>query len=149
MKSKGTQQFKLNVFGANSTVENLDYVEVKVESLSSTESIFLKCYVKDIYKSITNQYDNFAKNSYTHLQHLKLTGYNDRRGLSVDVLVGSDYYLDIIENEVVRGESGPAAIKNKVSYIMSCSFCHSDFPNSAAFMCHTLKCPSLFQIQAP
>ena len=30
LESEGTQQFKLNIFGANSTVENLDYVEVKV-----------------------------------------------------------------------------------------------------------------------
>ena len=56
LKSEGIQRFKLNVFGANSTVENLDCVKVKIESifvkcyikesLSSTENIFVKCYVK-------------------------------------------------------------------------------------------------------
>ena len=53
------QQFKLNVFEANSTVKNLDYLDVKIESLTSTHSIFLKCYVKDICKPIPNQYFNF------------------------------------------------------------------------------------------
>ena len=36
LKSEGTQQFKLNVFGANTTVKNLDYVKVEIESLSNT-----------------------------------------------------------------------------------------------------------------
>ena len=63
LKSVGTQKFKLNVFGANSTVENLDYAKVEIQSLSNTESIFVKCYVKDICKPIPNQYINFAKNS--------------------------------------------------------------------------------------
>ena len=58
LKSEGTQQLKLNVFGANSTVQNLDYVKVKVESLSSTESIFVRYYVKDICKPIPNQHIN-------------------------------------------------------------------------------------------
>ena len=62
--------------------------------------------------------------------------------MSVDILIGSDYYWDIIENEVVRGESGPVAIKDKVGYILSGSFCNSATPNSRAFVCHTLKCSS-------
>ena len=142
MKSEGTQQFKLNVFGANSTVENLDYVNVKIESLSSTETIFVKCYVKDICKPIPNQYIKFTKNSYSHSKHLNLVDYNDDRDLSVDILIASDYYWDIIKNEVVRGESGPVAIKSKVGYILSGSFCNFAVPNSTAFVCHTLKCSS-------
>ena len=62
--------------------------------------------------------------------------------MSVDIPIGSDYYWDIIENEVVRGESGPVTIKSKVGYILSGSFCNSAIPNSTAFVCHTLKCSS-------
>ena len=79
LKSEGTQQFKLNIFGANSTVKNLDYVKLEIESFSNTESIFVKCYVKDICKPIPNQYINFAKNNYPHLKHLSLADYNDDR----------------------------------------------------------------------
>ena len=68
--------------------------------------------------------------------------YNDDRGLSVDILIGSDYYWNTIENEVVRGESGPVAIRSKVGYIESGSFCNSAIPNSTAFVCNTLKCSS-------
>ena len=142
LKSEGTQQFKLNVFGANSTVENLNYVKVKIESLFSIESIFVKCYVKDICKPILNQYIKFAKNSYPHLKHLNLAVYNNDRDLSVDILIGSNYYWDIIEIKIVRGESGPVAIKCKVGYILSGSFCSSAIPNSTAFVCHTLKSSS-------
>ena len=92
MKSEGTQQFKLNVFEANSTVKNLDYLHVKIESLTSTQSIFLKCYVKDICKPIPKQYINFPKNSYIHSQYLNLVNYNNDRDWSVDILIGLDYY---------------------------------------------------------
>ena len=80
-------------------VRNLDYVKVKIQSLPSTESIFVKCYVKEICKPISNQYINFVKNSYPHLQHLHLEDNNDDGDLSVDTLIGSDYYWGIIENE--------------------------------------------------
>ena len=84
------QQFKLNVFEANSTVKNLDYLDVKIESLTSTQSIFLKCYVKDICKPIPNQYINLPKNSYIHSQYLNLVNYNNDRYWSVDILIGLD-----------------------------------------------------------
>ena len=87
------------MFLEQTTVETLDYVKVKTESLPSTENIFVKCYVKDICKPIPNQHINFAKNSYPHLQHLHFADYNDDRDLSVDILIGSDYYWGIIENE--------------------------------------------------
>ena len=92
MKSEGTQQFKLNVFEVNSAVKNLDYLNVKIESLSSTQSIFLKCYVKDICKLIPYQYITFPKNSYIHSQYLNLVNYNNDRDWSVDILIGLDYY---------------------------------------------------------
>ena len=90
LKSEGMQQFKLNVFEANSAVKNLDYLNVKIESLSSTQNIFLKCYVKDICKPIPNQYINFPKNNYIHSQYLNLVNYNNDRYWSVDILIGLD-----------------------------------------------------------
>ena len=59
--------------------------------------------------------------------------------MSFNILTGSDYYWDIIENEVLRGESGPVAIKSKVGYILSGSFGNCVTPNSTAFVCHTLN----------
>ena len=85
---------------------------------------------------------SIAKNSYSHLDHLNLADYNSDRDLSVDILIRSDYHWDTIENEVLRGESGPVAIKSKVYYILSGSFCNSAIPDSTAFVCHTLKCSS-------
>ena len=92
LKSESTHQFKLYIFGTSSTVENLDYAKVKTASLSSTESIFLKCYVKSICKPIPNHSINIAKNSYPHLQHLNLANQNDDRDLSVSILIGSVCY---------------------------------------------------------
>ena len=94
-------------------------------------------------KPIPNQYINFAKNSYPYLKHLSLADYNDDRDLSVDILIRSDNYGDIIKYEVVRNESGPAAIESKVGCVLSGSFCNSAIPNSTVSVCHTLKCSSV------
>ena len=85
---------------------------------------------------------SIAKYSDSHLHHLNLADYNGGRDLSVDILIRSDYHWGTIDNEVLRGESGPVAIKSKVDYILSGSFCNSAIPNSTVFVRHTLKCSS-------
>jgi hypothetical protein len=32
----------------------------------------------------------------------------------IDILIGSDYYYDIIIGEIVRGEGGPVAVNSKL-----------------------------------
>ena len=74
LKSEGTRQFKLSVFGANSTAENLGYVKLEFESLSNTKNIFVKCYVKGICKPIPNQYINFCKEQLSTFKTFKFSG---------------------------------------------------------------------------
>ena len=40
---------------------------------------------------------------------------------SIDILIGSDYYFDVVNNDIVRGEgrSGPVAISSKFGWILS------------------------------
>jgi hypothetical protein len=37
----------------------------------------------------------------------------------IDVLIGSDYYWDIVGGEMIRGQSGPVAISSKFGWLLS------------------------------
>ena len=37
---------------------------------------------------------------------------------SIDILIGSDYYFDILAGEIVRGESGPVAINSEFAWVV-------------------------------
>lgn len=56
--------------------------------------------------------------NYPHLQGLQLADSSDSND-SVDVLIGSDYYWDIIGGDTVRGEFGPVAIDSKFGWLLS------------------------------
>jgi hypothetical protein len=53
---------------------------------------------------------------YPHLQYLQLSDLNILEGRqsdsSIDILIGADYYFDILTGEMVRGESGPVAVNS-------------------------------------
>ena len=50
-----------------------------------------------------------------HLASLELADYSEGdQGLEVDILVGSDYYCDLVTGGVSRGSSGPTAIHTKL-----------------------------------
>lgn len=55
---------------------------------------------------------NITVKDYPHLKDLKLAdcsnGYH-----SIDVLIDSDYYWDIVEGVIIRGVSGPTACSEK------------------------------------
>ena len=61
-----------------------------------------------------------AVENFTHLKDLPLADKNDKNNpLGVDLLIGCDYYWAIVNNQVIRGDSGPVAISSKLGYILS------------------------------
>ena len=55
---------------------------------------------------------------YPHLQGLQLADSSDSND-SIDVLIGSDHYWDLIEGDTVRGEFGPETIDSKFGWLLS------------------------------
>jgi len=53
-----------------------------------------------------------------HLDGLELADQFDDND-SIDVLIGSDYYWDIVSGETVKGENGPAAVSSKFGWFLS------------------------------
>lgn len=38
---------------------------------------------------------------------------------TIDILIGSDYYFEILTSEIVRGDSGPVAVNSKFGWVVS------------------------------
>ena len=60
--------------------------------------------------------------------------------LEVDVLIGSDWYWNLITGRVIRGKSGPIAIHTKVGWILSGTVTNPTAVNlTLSSLTHTLK----------
>ena len=57
-------------------------------------------------------------NSYPHLHGLDLADSSEFQD-SIDVLIGSDFYWDLVTTEIVRGDFGPTAINSKFGWLLS------------------------------
>ena len=126
LKTEGTREVCIKTFGSQSTKENLEKVKVQIKALNGSD-IFIYCYVKDICHPITGQNIKLSKEKYRHLRHLPLANNMSESQMSIDILIGSDYYWSIIENDTVRGPPGsPVAVDSKVGYIFKWSKC-TDF----------------------
>ena len=56
---------------------------------------------------------------YPHLEDLQLAdSLNDNYG-TIDVLIGCDYYWEIVSGETLRGDSGPTAVSSKFGWLLS------------------------------
>ena len=59
-------------------------------------------------------------NKYPHLEGLILADeYEDQDCDSIDVLIGSDCYWDVVTGETLRGDSGPTAVNSKLGWLLS------------------------------
>jgi len=56
----------------------------------------------------------------TKLQNFELADYDPNRSSGkIDVLIGSDYYWDVVSGDVVREGTGPVAIRSIFGWILS------------------------------
>ena len=56
---------------------------------------------------------------YPHLRYLELADHSEPGEESIDILIGSDYYWDLVTNEIIQGEFGPTAINSKFGWLIS------------------------------
>ena len=59
--------------------------------------------------------------SYDHLQGLQLADSISAEigQQNIDVLIGSDYYFDVVSGEVIRGSNGPTTVSSLFGWILS------------------------------
>ena len=56
---------------------------------------------------------------YPQLRYLQLADHSEPGQESLDILIGSDYYWDLVTNEIIQGEYGPTAVNSKFGWLIS------------------------------
>ena len=72
-----------------------------------------------ICEALSGQVITHALDNYPHLVGLDLAETGTGTTKNVDVLIGSDHYWKVVSWEIVRGSTGPTALKSRFGWILS------------------------------
>ena len=115
-----TETLNLNTFGKDHYKKRkCEVVQLSLKGRDGSRKIEA-LYFPSICSPLTTTIDISL---YPHLLDLQLSDLNilERRqsDSSIDILIGSEYYFDILTGEIVRGESGPVAINSEFGWVVS------------------------------
>lgn len=113
-----SETLHLNTFGDERyTKQQCDVVSLRLQGSQGEIEISALCFPK-ICSAVSAKVNI---DNHTHLQGLELadisiaeTGQQD-----IDVLIGSDYYFDIVSGDVIRGSGGPVAVSSMFGWVLS------------------------------
>ena len=107
--------------GVQSELKEVDVVKLKIRTLVGFDDMVIEAVVVPVVCApIPNQNTKTAKEIYPHLQNLFLADYCDNENKQIDILLGLDFYWDIVSGMVARGEPGtPVACHTSVGWILS------------------------------
>ena len=143
LKRIRSEKIVIRTFGeTNSVVRNLDVVKFK--ACGNGINVLCEALVVPVVCSpLCGQNINYAKYSYTHLKGLELADRGDgKRGLEIDVLIGSDYYYRFFTGKIIKGdqENGPVALKSIFGWVLSGSYGNGRSKSTHCYDVHAMKC---------
>ena len=116
LKSTKKEMLHLNTFGAKTfQKQKCDVLTLFLEDVNEETSKVFVLSFPTICSTLPSHVD---ANNYPHLHGLKLADYSNSED-SIDVLIGSDHYWDLVTSEIVRGDFGPTAVNSKFSWLLS------------------------------
>ena len=69
---------------------------------------------------VHNQEIDLARSTCDHLMKLKLSDSSEKGSeLSIDVMIGADFYWNFVTHEVITGTCGPVAVKTSLGWVLS------------------------------
>ena len=115
------QLLSIAAFGSERGIPILhDVVQIGVRLKYSPDTELMLYAVPHICDPLTAQPVSLCAEMYDHLSSLDLAdSSSDETQLEVDVLVGSDYYWELVAGKTLRGKGGPIAIHNKLGWVLS------------------------------
>ena len=54
-----------------------------------------------------------------HLKGLKLAHPVSSGNFEINLLVGADFYWDVVQDKIIRGDGGPTAVQSRLGYLLS------------------------------
>lgn len=117
VKRQRTETLHLNTFGGkNYSRQKCDLIELSVGK-NGEETMIKALTFPTICSKLSSKIET---SSYPHLQGLDLADdFEDPTNSTIDLLIGSDYYWEFITGNVIKGNSGPVAVKSKLGWILS------------------------------
>ncbi|XP_067029594.1 uncharacterized protein [Acropora muricata] len=113
-----TETLDLNTFGDDRfTKQRCDLVKLSLRRREDDVKIYALCFPK-ICSPLSASLD---VSLYPHLQGLVFADASvvDGSQPNIDILIGSDFYFEILTGEVLRGDSGPVAVNSKFGWVVS------------------------------
>ena len=98
----------------------LDATKFCIKSLDQNLTVYVNGFCVDkLCDPLINQPIQIAKENFEHLKDLELADSGDG-GLEVDILLGADFYWEIVSGNMRRGKKcGPLALGSKLGWILS------------------------------
>jgi len=98
--------------------EVLDVATVNLQTKSG-ETLQLSVFIVPLIATLLQNTISYSVTSLPHLQGLQLAHpVIAEREFHISLLVGADYYWDIVQDQVIRG-NGPTAVQSKLGYLLS------------------------------
>jgi hypothetical protein len=102
----------LNTFGDNKYKrQNCEIYKFNIENQNGSEEVEVTAINFPIICS--------PLNSKVNTNYVQLEGGDDNESNSIYILIGADYYWDIVTGDVVEGEGGPTAVSSKLGWLLS------------------------------
>lgn len=123
LRSVSEQYLSIAAFGSRGEDPVLcEVVRVGVKSKLGPDKSLALFVVPHICDALTTQPISMCTEKYDHLAHIDLADAADGNSqMEVDILVGCDYYWDLVTGQTLRGEGGPIAIQT--TFIWPCKPC--------------------------
>ena len=109
----------VNTFGSSEvTSHSSGRVRFKIKNLDKSEEILLSA---NVVETICSPQPSYRVSHFSQFAGLDLADEYDPRDkeLPVSILVGADFYYDIVTDSVLRGDTGPVAISSKLGWLAS------------------------------
>ena len=124
LKAENVEMINLNTFGSdNGERRKCESVKLNVEIGIGCQPISLNALsFPKICSPLLSRVD---VGNYAHLRGLNIADSVDGELKQIDMLIGADFYHDFVLGEVIKGSSGPVAIRSKLGWLLS-GPCDSD-----------------------
>ena len=115
------ERIVLNTFGNNSFQRReCEQIQVRLQGKYEEDVVITAASFPTICSPLQTMVE---VNQYQHLQGLELADCNysdhDTSGNNIDMLIGSDFYWDVVIGDLVRAEKGPVAVSSKFGWLLS------------------------------
>ena len=108
--------------GTENNVEKVDVVQLKLKGNTNETEVYLEAIcIPTICSPLMNQAFDLSecREQYKHLADLQLADdQKHNEGMTIDLLIGLDFYFSMMDGEIRRGERGPVALRSIFGWVL-------------------------------